>query len=1213
MKNSFSFFVLFLVLFSGRAQAASTLIGNTTLAAGTTFTAASGSTVDLSAATVVFGSSSIDWSKLTGTPTTLTGYGITDAQPLDSDLTSIAALTTTTFGRSLLTQADAAATRTTLGLVIGTNVEAWSANLDTWSGKTPYAGTLVIASGKTLTASNTLTLTATDGSTLAIGAGGTLGTAAYTDATAYQPLDSDLTSIAALTTTSNGRSLLTASTLTAAGLGLTNGSTIDSWGAKTAPSGTVVGSSDSQTLTNKTLTSPTLTSPTVTGTAVLPSTTSIGTTTATELGYVHNVTSAIQTQLTANASASSTNATAISTETSRATAAEALLVPKTTTVNSKALSSSITLTASDVGAAAADLSNVEAQAALAAYPLGTIYQGVWDPTTDTPTIPAASGGNDKYSYFVNVPGTASGTNADGTYLYGDYIVSNGTTWLRQPAAPTTIPDNSIEFAKLSHSAIKSIAGNKYLRAFVDRLIALGSDVDWDRFDVYSHARVIDAIGDSMPACSVLALDRGCFKLETAPDLLDKWYSADPAGNDLTRTDTTAFFSHAWGRYQPQLVTDGVSTNAQAYFTYGGALNDTSTKKFSLFWVVNNHLSVDVTFADATAMHADTSYPPFTIARTLDDNKYYYQLYPIGTDGWFPVDPYLLANYDGPYVSPSRFLNIRNADSNGPTIYGNQGSLFTFQYEGSTTYLTSYQNNIRPDLLSSDSFRLIAMTFDGSWIRIYCDGRIITSAYVPSYSTLLAGDDLSGMLMGKLGFGTYKATVGVKDFSYPMFRRVHDALAGIYGLPRIQAKRKLLPVMLAGQSNADGAPATSVVDGWTTPEGWGGGTTAGTNNVFYNPTAGNWAPVGWYGIRNTNSPVAPVEGMRNVLNSYGQQEVAIPNLSSASEGSIFGFLRQLYESNPDYDVCFSSWAYGGATIDQIFTGAPLSAPPTTMKVNGANFYQYAISQMVNEKEFADKYDYEIDQPVLIWRHGHANATDATYATKFLTYYDELNADVKKALGTSKDLIVLIDQPNYSPTGSGNATFVQNCQVIDILNTRGTRPIFGIGPDYPITNFIHHYVRGHRWIGEMAGKAFKQIYQGTGVWEPVRPKSYTLGSNYVDITFYVEAPPLQFATNNNNVDTLLTNKGFEYSGGGLTITSVALQSATVVRINLSGTPAAGHIITYVENNRFGNLCDSDASPMYFKDQDWTTGVWPTPVSADGLTNDPKNWCMAFKLTL
>ena len=55
------------------------------------------------------------WSTITTTPTTLSGYGITDAQPLDADLTSIAALTTTSFGRSLLTQADAAAARTALG------------------------------------------------------------------------------------------------------------------------------------------------------------------------------------------------------------------------------------------------------------------------------------------------------------------------------------------------------------------------------------------------------------------------------------------------------------------------------------------------------------------------------------------------------------------------------------------------------------------------------------------------------------------------------------------------------------------------------------------------------------------------------------------------------------------------------------------------------------------------------------------------------------------------------------------------------------------------------------------------------------------------------------------------------------------------------------------------------------------------------------------
>lgn len=62
-------------------------------------------------------------------PTTLAGYGITDAitaaavasgyQPLDSDLTAIAALSTTSFGRSFLTLADAASARSYIGAGTG--------------------------------------------------------------------------------------------------------------------------------------------------------------------------------------------------------------------------------------------------------------------------------------------------------------------------------------------------------------------------------------------------------------------------------------------------------------------------------------------------------------------------------------------------------------------------------------------------------------------------------------------------------------------------------------------------------------------------------------------------------------------------------------------------------------------------------------------------------------------------------------------------------------------------------------------------------------------------------------------------------------------------------------------------------------------------------------------------------------------------------------
>lgn len=121
-------------------------------------------------------------------------------QPLDSDLTAIAALTTTAFGRGLLALADAAALRSTAGLVIGTNVEAWDADLDDLAALTPTNDDIVQRKAGHWTNRTMAQLIA---DLAALG-------------TTFQPLDSDLTSIAALSTTSYGRGLLTLANAAAA-------------------------------------------------------------------------------------------------------------------------------------------------------------------------------------------------------------------------------------------------------------------------------------------------------------------------------------------------------------------------------------------------------------------------------------------------------------------------------------------------------------------------------------------------------------------------------------------------------------------------------------------------------------------------------------------------------------------------------------------------------------------------------------------------------------------------------------------------------------------------------------------------------------------------------------------------------------------------------------------------------------------------------------
>lgn len=141
----------------------------------------------------------------------LSDVDLSGVQPLDSDLTAIAALTTTSYGRALLTLANATAADWPTDAEVASAISSALASYETAADHSSSQSAAISALSSVyqpldsdLTAIAALTTTSYGRAFLALADQAAL----VALLPSYQPLDSDLTAIASLTTTSYGRALL---------------------------------------------------------------------------------------------------------------------------------------------------------------------------------------------------------------------------------------------------------------------------------------------------------------------------------------------------------------------------------------------------------------------------------------------------------------------------------------------------------------------------------------------------------------------------------------------------------------------------------------------------------------------------------------------------------------------------------------------------------------------------------------------------------------------------------------------------------------------------------------------------------------------------------------------------------------------------------------------------------------------------------------------
>lgn len=706
-------------------------------------------------------------------------------------------------------------------------------------------------------------------------------------------------------------------------------------------------------------------------------------------------------------------------------------------------------------------------------------------------------------------------------------------------------------------------------------------------------------------------------------IVSSWQSQD------TPSQTAALYSSlsTYADPRPLVTARGIYFNGQSGLTVANGLV-TETLGLGLIYAFDLDIA-PTSYATKALMDAASGNEGDIAKVTADTNTTFSPDVTLIAQSGFPdanlVNGYYVRKYDGTWTNPTDrpLWAFTSADGSHflKCFLVKTGQIQIQGYDGTNSFLLQ---TVGTDVKAATGAQNLGIFRDGLDYRLFLNGKEIDAIESPVNLTDLTvfyfngASRFASTSLPVNGWRHYVKGLSVlQDTSWANFVSTYNSVAASTSTVTMDIPSVAWGLLASGQSWTEGSTDTST-DTWRPASGWNGTITqesAGKSGDLFYLTRESFPHVYCTQDNLNNNDIGP---LRIDLNGAGNVNSANSHRSGASENFAFSGAKHLinYVNATPLDWLIASSGGGGFSLALL---AARSVPPVaiadlrTTAASSLTVYERLLQAVCFAKDFATARSQSYRVKAWHWQQGHTDATNTSYASQFLTFYDQLNADVKTITGQTADVICLMPQINWSDNGTRNEAVIVDQQILDIQDTKSSRPIYCIGPMYQITNFIHSYRAGYRWIGELFGKIAKKIIFDGLDWQPVRPITFTKGTNYVDVQFHVPVGPLQFATNANNIDTSLTNKGFTYTGSSLSITGVAVQSSDTIRISLSGAPQNGDRIDYVVANRFGNLVDSDTATAYYKDQDWTQPIVSgSPVYKEGSLNDLRNWACAFTYT-